>query len=118
MHLAVDTLGIGGAGHASQCSEPGTGGGACRRSAGYHGPNYDAGLCRLGLYRPGTGAGRGGPGHRIARRQIAAGQASHLLPMRWDVERSFAWAARFRCLSRNYERLASTLEGIHYLVFA
>jgi transposase len=41
-----------------------------------------------------------------------------LLPKRWVVERSFAWAARFRRLARDYERLASTLEGIHYLVFA
>lgn len=41
-----------------------------------------------------------------------------LLPKRWVVERSFGWAARFRRLARDYERLASTLEGIHYLVFA
>ena len=32
-----------------------------------------------------------------------------LLPRRWVVERSFAWAARFRRLARDYERLASTL---------
>ena len=41
-----------------------------------------------------------------------------LLPKRWVVERSFAWAARFRRLTRDYERLTATLEGIHYLVFA
>jgi transposase len=41
-----------------------------------------------------------------------------LLPKRWVVERSFAWAARFRRLARDYERLTTTLEGIHYLVFA
>lgn len=34
------------------------------------------------------------------------------------VERSFAWAARFRRLARDYERLAQTLAGFHYLVFA
>ena len=28
-----------------------------------------------------------------------------LLPRRWVVERSFAWAARFRRLARDYERL-------------
>ena len=32
-----------------------------------------------------------------------------LLPRRWVVERSFAWAARFRRLARDYERLAETL---------
>jgi transposase len=41
-----------------------------------------------------------------------------LLPRRWVVERSFAWAARFRRLARDYERLALTLAGFHYLAFA
>lgn len=41
-----------------------------------------------------------------------------LLPRRWVVERSFAWAAHFRRLARNYERLAQTLAGFHYLAFA
>ena len=41
-----------------------------------------------------------------------------LLPRRWVVERSFAWAARFRRLARDYERLPSTLAGYHWLVFA
>ncbi len=41
-----------------------------------------------------------------------------LLPRRWVVERSFAWAARFRRLARDYERLPSTVEGLHFLAFA
>jgi transposase len=41
-----------------------------------------------------------------------------LLPRRWVVERSFAWAARFRRLARDYERLATTLEAFHFLAFA
>lgn len=41
-----------------------------------------------------------------------------LLPRRWVVERSFAWAARFRRLARDYERLGTTLAGLHYLAFA
>lgn len=41
-----------------------------------------------------------------------------LLPRRWVVERSFGWAARLRRLSRDYERLASSLEGFHWLAFA
>lgn len=40
-----------------------------------------------------------------------------LLPRRWVVERSFAWAARFRRLARDYERLAQTLAAYHYLAF-
>jgi transposase len=38
-----------------------------------------------------------------------------LLPRRWVVERTFAWAARFRRLARDYERLASTLAAYHWL---
>jgi transposase len=41
-----------------------------------------------------------------------------LLPRRRMVERSFAWAARFRRLSRDYERLDTTLRGLHLLAFA
>ena len=41
-----------------------------------------------------------------------------LLPRRWVVERSFAWLARFRRLSRDYERLSTTLVGLHWLAFA
>jgi transposase len=41
-----------------------------------------------------------------------------LLPKRWVVERSFAWAARFRRLARDYERLPATLAGLHFLAFA
>ena len=40
-----------------------------------------------------------------------------LLPRRWVVERSFAWSARFRRLARDYERLAPTFAGFHWLAF-
>ncbi len=40
-----------------------------------------------------------------------------LLPRRWVVERTFAWAARFRRLARDYERLPTTLAGLHLVVF-
>ena len=41
-----------------------------------------------------------------------------LLPRRWVVERSFAWMARFRRLTRDYERLSETLAGLHFVAFA
>ena len=47
----------------------------------------------------------------------AARQGFVLLPRRWVVERSFAWAARFRRLARDFERLPTTLAGLHYLAF-
>jgi transposase len=41
-----------------------------------------------------------------------------LLPRRWVIERTFAWTGRFRRLARDYERLQTTLEGLHYVAFA
>jgi transposase len=40
-----------------------------------------------------------------------------LLPRRWVVERSFAWAARFRRLTKDYERLPEVVAGLHFLAF-
>ena len=33
------------------------------------------------------------------------------------VERSFAWALRFRRLARDYERLPQSVAGLHWLAF-
>jgi transposase len=41
-----------------------------------------------------------------------------LLPKRWVVERSFAWATRFRRLAKDYERLPETVVGLHFVAFA
>lgn len=41
-----------------------------------------------------------------------------LLPRRWVVERSFAWATRCRRLVKDYERYASTLAQLHIVAFA
>jgi transposase len=41
-----------------------------------------------------------------------------LLPRRWVVERDFAWALRFRRLAKDYERLPTTLAGLHFVAFA
>src|SRR5215217_7762022 len=40
-----------------------------------------------------------------------------LLPRRWVVERDFAWASRFRRLVKDYERLSSTVAGLHFVAF-
>jgi transposase len=48
----------------------------------------------------------------------AAKRGFVLLPRRWVVERSFAWSGRFRRLTRDYERLHTTLAGFHYVAFA
>jgi len=41
-----------------------------------------------------------------------------LLPRRWVIERSLAWAGRFRRVARDYEQLAETLAGLHFVAFA
>lgn len=41
-----------------------------------------------------------------------------LLPRRWVVERSFGWLARFRRLSRDFERMPELLAELHFVVFA
>ncbi len=41
-----------------------------------------------------------------------------LLPRRWVVERDFAWTSRFRRLVKDYERLPTTLAGLHFVAFA
>jgi len=51
-------------------------------------------------------------------RHPAATRGFVLLPRRWVVERSFAWAGRFRRLARDDERLHITLAGFHYVAFA
>jgi hypothetical protein len=35
-----------------------------------------------------------------------------------SIERSFAWAARFRRLAKDYERLPETVAGPHFVAFA
>src|SRR5918998_5280660 len=41
-----------------------------------------------------------------------------LLPRHWVVERHFAWVSRFRRLVKDYERLPTTLAGLHFVAFA
>ena len=40
-----------------------------------------------------------------------------LLPRRWVVEHSFAWATRSRRLVKDYERLPETVAGLHFVAF-
>jgi transposase len=41
-----------------------------------------------------------------------------LLPRRWVVERSLGWMARCRRLAKDYERLPTTVAGLHFAAFA
>jgi transposase len=58
--------------------------------------------------------------HGIALEVVKAPEAKRgfvLLPRRWVVERSFAWAARCRRLVKDYEGYAATLAGLHMIAF-
>src|SRR5271166_859202 len=58
--------------------------------------------------------------HGIALEVVKLSEAKRgfvLLPRRWVVERSFAWATRFRRLVKNYERCAQTLADLHLIAF-
>jgi len=70
---------------------------------------YDARHCRHYLHRRGIKV-------RIARKGVE--DKARLGRHRWVVERSFGWAARFRRLARDDERLAQSLVGLHLVAFA
>ncbi len=59
--------------------------------------------------------------HGIALEVIKLSEAKRgfvLLLRRWVVERSFAWATRFRRLIKDYEQCAQTLADLHLIAFA
>ena len=69
----------------------------------------------------GENAAAAAAAHGIHLQVVKLAEAKHgfvLLPKRWVVERSFGWVARLRRLSRDCERLVSSLEGFHWLAFA
>jgi transposase len=68
----------------------------------------------------GEAAAQAAEAHDIRLEVVKRPEASKgfvLLPRRWVVERSFGWAARFRRLARDYERLSETLVGLHFVAF-
>ena len=72
---------------------------------GYTGPKAEAAAARHGI-------------DLVVVKLPEAKRGFVLLPRRWVVERTFAWAARFRRLARDYERLPETLAGFHLVALA
>jgi transposase len=69
----------------------------------------------------GAQAARAAEAHHIQLEVVKLPEAKKglvLLPKRWVVERSNAWAARFRRLARDYQQLAETLAGLHCVALA
>jgi transposase len=70
---------------------------------------------------PGVQAAQDAQAHHLRLEVVKLPEAKSgfvLLPKRWVVERSNAWAARFRRLAWDDEQLAETLKGWHFVAFA
>jgi transposase len=56
--------------------------------------------------------------HRLEVVKLAEAKRGFVLLLRrWVVERSFDWNTRFRRLTGDYQRLASTVAGSHLIAF-
>jgi transposase len=90
-----------------------------RRVQDVTGESVELAYVDQGYTGPGPAAEAAAYGIRLeVVRHAEAKRGFVLLPRRWVVERSFAWATRFRRLARDYERLPDTLAGLHFVAFA
>lgn len=120
LHLAVDTLGHMLALHVTPASAEDRGeverlAGAVQAATG-----DSVELAYVDQGYSGQRAAEAAEAHGIQLEVIKLPEAKKgfvLLPRRWVVERSFAWATRFRRLVKDYERYPSTLEGLHIVAF-
>ena len=105
--------------HAHQCRRSRRGRAACGRHPGGHWGDRDACLVDQGYTgdKPAEAARKQGIVLEVVKLPEAK-RGFVLLPRRWVVERSFAWATRCRRLVKDYERYASTLAGFNVVAFA
>ena len=120
LHLAVDTLGHLLALHVTPASaddraEVGRLAAAVQETTG-----QSVELAYVDQGYTGERAAEAAEAHGIALEVVKLPEAKKgfvLLPRRWVVERSFAWATRFRRLVKDYERYADTLADMHRIAF-
>ena len=108
VHAVVDTLGHLLALHVTPADEQDRAQiDAGRSGARDHRRTCGVGICRSRLHGRGCRRSCGEHGIRLeVVKHTEAKRGFVLLPRRWVVESSFAWAARFRRLTSDYERLA------------
>ena len=121
LHLAVDTLGHLLALHVTpaDAGDREQVGHLCEQVQQATGHSVEVAFVDQGY--TGTSAAEAAQAHGIRLELVKLPEARRgfvLLPRRWVVERRFAWATRFRRLTRDYERLASTVAGLHLVAFA
>ena len=120
VHAAVDTLGHLLALHVTPADEQDRAQVAKLAEAVQEATGESVELAYVDQGYTGEAAAQAAAAHGIAPEVVKLPRAKRgfvLLPRRWVVERSFGWAARFRRLARDYERLATTLAGLHYIAF-
>ena len=118
VHIAVDTLGHLLALHVTAASEQDRAQVAALAAATQQATGDTVELAYVDQGYTGQAAADQASEHHLRLEVIKLSQAKRgfvLLPRRWVVERSFAWFARFRRLARDYERLDTTLAGMHWL---
>ena len=121
VHMAVDILGSLLAAHVTAANEPDRSQ-VRALAAKVHEVTGDA--VALAFVDQGSRGAQAAQDAAVPQRPLAVVKLSEakngcvLLPKSWIVERRNAWAARFRRLARDYERLAETLAGLHFVAFA
>ena len=120
LHLAVDTLGHLLALHVTP-ADVGDRGAVDRLARGIQaatGDHVDLAFVDQGYTGEATAAAAEQHGIELSVvKLLEAKRGFVLLPRRWVVERSFAWATRFRRLVKDYERLGQTLADLHLIAF-
>jgi transposase len=121
IHIAVDTLGHLLAAHVTTASEQDRAQVGVLAEAVQDATGQSVELAYADQGYTGETAADAAAGHGIKLEVVKLPEAKRgfvLLPRRWVVERSFAWATRFRRLVRDYERLPETVKGLHFVAFA
>lgn len=121
IHIAVDTLGHLLAAHVTPASEQDRAQVAILAEAVQEASGDSVELAYVDQGYTGETAAQAAAQHGIKLEVVKLSEAKRgfvLLPRRWVVERSFAWATRFRRLVRDYERLPETVKGLHFVAFA
>lgn len=120
VHLAVDTLGHLLALHVAPADEQDRAhvGALCRAVQQETGEHVEAAFVDQGYTgeAPAADAAESGIELKVVKLPEAK-KGFVLLPRRWVVERSFGWLARFRRLAKDYERLPTTVAGLHVAAF-
>jgi transposase len=120
LHLAVDTLGHLLALHVTAADQQDRAqvGALCQQVQQVTGETVQLAYVDQGYTGPETAEAAETYGIRLEVVKLPEAKKGFvLLPRRWVVERSFGWSTRFHRLTRDYERLAATVAGLHLVAF-